>query len=75
LVDLFFDWWLLEVNPSLHSAEVALSYCVGNGIRMRSESVVSAVVILVWRLFPQLVLASLQCGGPLRGLRLGGVCV
>jgi len=42
---------------------------------MRSESVVSAVVILVWRLSPQLVLASLQCGGPLRGLRLGGACV
>jgi len=75
LVDLFFDWWLLEVHPSLHSADAALSYCVGNEIRMRSVSVVSAVVVLVWRLSPQLVLASLQCGGPLRGLRLSGVCV
>jgi len=44
-------------------------------MRMRSESVVSAVVVLVWRLSPQLVLASFDCGGPLRGLRLGGVCV
>jgi len=75
LVDLFVDWWLREVHPSLHFADVALSYCVGNGIRMRSESVVSAVVVFVWRLSPQLVLASLQCGGPLRGLRLGGVFV
>jgi len=75
LVDLIFDWWLLQVHLSLHSANVALSYYVGNGIRLKSENVVSAVVVLVWRLSPQLVLASLQCGGPLQGLRLGGVCV
>jgi len=75
VVDLFFDWWLLQVPPWLNSADVALSYCVGDGIRMRSESVVLAVVVLVLRLSPQLVLASLHCGGPLRGLGLGGVCV
>ena len=63
------------VHPSLRSADVALTYCVGNGNRKKSESVVSAVVVLVWRLSPQLVLASLQCGGLLRELRLGGLCV
>ena len=63
------------VAASLHSANVALSYFVGNDTRLRSETVVSAAVVLVWGLSPQLVLASLQCGGPLRGLRLGGVYV
>ena len=70
-----FDWWLVEIHRSLLSADVALSYCVGNGMRMTTDSVVSAVTVLVCRLSPLLVPASLQCGRPLRGLRLGGVCV
>ena len=39
LGDLCFDWWLVEQHSSPRSADVALAYCVRNGIRMAIDSV------------------------------------
>jgi len=39
LGDLCFDLWVVEQHSSPRSADVALAYCVRNGIRMAIDSV------------------------------------